>query len=69
MTEREVRRFESRIGFDLPQDFRTFLLETNGGVPDTTVFPVPGADEVFIDYFLPLIQHRRNTIVNVLDHG
>jgi len=33
----EIAAFESRLGFHLPQDYREFLLQTNGGmVPDAT---------------------------------
>jgi hypothetical protein len=31
ITEASVRRFEHQIGHDLPEDYRRFLLEVNGG--------------------------------------
>ena len=31
VTDADVRRFEQRIGTELPADYRTFLLEVNGG--------------------------------------
>ena len=32
-TEDDVAALENQIGYDFPEDFRTFLLETNGGQP------------------------------------
>lgn len=34
LTEKEVVEFEEYLGFELPQDYREFLKEYNGGIPD-----------------------------------
>ncbi len=34
LTEKEVIEFEEYLGFELPQDYRKFLKEYNGGIPD-----------------------------------
>ena len=34
VTEADVAYFETRIGMSLPQDYRAFLVEVNGGRPD-----------------------------------
>jgi hypothetical protein len=31
VTEDDVRRFEREFGYELPADYRAFLLEVNGG--------------------------------------
>jgi SMI1 / KNR4 family (SUKH-1) len=36
VTEDAVRRFEERLGATLPQDYREFLLEVNGGFAPTS---------------------------------
>ena len=43
--EAEVLRFEGVIGFSLPDDYRGFLLETNGGVAAEAIFPIPSLGE------------------------
>lgn len=40
VTEDQVEQFELAHGFSLPQDYRKFLLATNGGVPREVVFPL-----------------------------
>ena len=38
----DMEGFESRIGMALPHDYREFLSEYNGGVPETNEFDIPG---------------------------
>ncbi len=44
VTEDEVRAFEAKLGATLPDDYRTFLLEVNGGrtAKSHRTFPVDG---------------------------
>ena len=34
LTEKDILEFEEYLGFELPQDYRKFLKEYNGGIPD-----------------------------------
>jgi hypothetical protein len=55
-TLREVELFEVQLGFTLPDDYKDFLLRTNGGkviVEHTIEVPELSAD-VFVHYFYPL---------------
>jgi len=36
VTEDDIRRFEREFGYELPDDYRTFLLEVNGGYASRT---------------------------------
>ncbi len=38
VTEERLLQFEAKIGATLPLDYRTFLLEQNGGRPDVAAF-------------------------------
>lgn len=38
----EIHRFEMRRGIVLPQEYRNFLLQSNGGAPEPDSFDVPG---------------------------
>jgi len=38
LTDREIAAFERRLGARLPYDYRTFLYEYNGGIPDACYF-------------------------------
>jgi hypothetical protein len=42
LTESQVADLESRIGLPLPDDYRRFLLENNGGSPTPDVIKVNG---------------------------
>lgn len=37
-----VQEFECKVGFPLPRLYKEFLLETNGGRPRESVFPIDG---------------------------
>lgn len=40
----EIAALESKNGITLPDSYRAFLLETNGGRPERDLFTVPGYD-------------------------
>ena len=42
LTDERVRQLEAFIGYDLPPDFRAFLLKHNGGQPGLVVIDVEG---------------------------
>ena len=52
----EIHRFEQDVGFDLPADYKEFLLNLNGG--EVTVehdISIPGVPfELGVNYLLPL---------------
>jgi hypothetical protein len=45
-TERGLLAFERRVGHELPADYRAFLLEHNGGVPEATVVETKGVNSL-----------------------
>jgi hypothetical protein len=47
-TESAIAKFEQDRGINLPAGYRDFLLETNGGVPEDTAFPVDGMSNTAI---------------------
>lgn len=44
LTEERLSRFESAIGQRLPDDYRAFLLEHNGGDPEPAIFAIGEAE-------------------------
>lgn len=44
LNEERLVRFERDLGMALPEEYRTFLLRYNGGIPDREEFDVPGED-------------------------
>ena len=38
----DVRALEDEFGWPLPADYRAFLLDTNGGLPESDIVDVPG---------------------------
>lgn len=42
ISERELQEYEASLGVRLPSEYREFLLEFNGGVPDNDSFLLPG---------------------------
>ncbi|MFD3162899.1 SMI1/KNR4 family protein [Herpetosiphon sp. NSE202] len=56
--EQAVAAFEQELGCRLPEDYRAFLLEHNGGQPELTVFNMHSNlmpdDQSIIHYFLSL---------------
>jgi cell wall assembly regulator SMI1 len=56
-TESSIRDFESYIGHLLPEDYRSFLLEHNGGSPDPDAFTLNSSgddEENVVMCFFPL---------------
>jgi len=52
-TVNQISEFEKETGFELPDDYKNFLLENNGGVPENTLFSIPDcSEEALIGYFL-----------------
>jgi cell wall assembly regulator SMI1 len=47
-TDDDIRSLEQKIGFPLPQDYRQFLLQYNGGVPkpERFAFRIPSGEQV-----------------------
>ena len=49
---KEIRRLEAQIGRPLPEDYREYLLETDGGTPDPNTFMIPQIkQEASVDVF------------------
>lgn len=42
INEQELQEYEATLGVRLPNDYRDFLLEFNGGVPENDCFLLPG---------------------------
>ena len=42
--EVDIHALEANIGARLPEDYRTFLLDHDGGEPEDNEFAIPGAD-------------------------
>ncbi len=40
----DIFSFEQRNGVKFPNDYREFLIESNGGVPETNEFDIPGSN-------------------------
>lgn len=38
ITEEKISDFEQKIGFELPDDYKKFILKTNGGIPRPNEF-------------------------------
>jgi cell wall assembly regulator SMI1 len=54
-TETKIADFEKKAGFKLPHDYKQFLLDHNGGVPENTLFDIPDcASAALIGHFLGL---------------
>ncbi|MEM7205862.1 MAG: SMI1/KNR4 family protein [Planctomycetota bacterium] len=49
LAEGEVAALEQRLGAALPSDYRSFLLASNGGVPEPNCVDVPGHPEAPTD--------------------
>lgn len=45
-TEDEVSEFEDKLGYRLPQEYRRFLLQYNGGKPHNRVFDMPALSDI-----------------------
>ena len=56
-SEAALQQLENELGSRLPDDYRRFLAETNGGRPDPARFAMQtsnGANESVVDWFLTL---------------
>jgi cell wall assembly regulator SMI1 len=61
VTESNILNFEQTIRFGLPLDYRQFLLEHNGGVPEQDLFSIPDCNsEGLIDHFLGLGREKED---------
>jgi hypothetical protein len=60
LTDKELRTFEKKYNFTLPQSYRNLILKFNGGFPEKPFFK---DDEI---YFTP-ITHGEMTIERLLD--
>ena len=52
-----LQQLESQVGVRLPEDYRRFLAETNGGRPESSRFAMrtaAGENESVVDWFLTL---------------
>lgn len=54
VAEDDLRNFEKNFGFQLPQDYRNFLLQHNGGIPKSRCFDVSKKVDFVINCFYPL---------------
>lgn len=55
ITRLELQQFENKLGFVLPADYKAFLLENNGGIPESELFwSEPRQQELEVSYFLGL---------------
>lgn len=65
-TEDIVQELEQTIGFTLPEDYRSWILENNGGVPTPGGFEfndLYGAKESVVQLFLPVgKEHTYNVL-------
>jgi hypothetical protein len=61
--EDRIQQFENRFGASLPEDYRAFLLQTNGGYPDPGGFAIRGTSDVSqVSRFLALDGERWDDI-------
>ena len=53
-SEAEVIGFEQQIGFSIPTDYRLFLKQNNGAIPETNEFDLPSDGGSGVNEFLSL---------------
>ena len=53
----DIEALEQRLGTSLPEDYRQFLLESNGGTPERAAFRVGDEPEFWVDYFYRIDDH------------
>jgi hypothetical protein len=58
VSEADVQRYEERLGVQFPDDYRSFLLVTNGGMPAPHHFVVPDENHVLYVSFLYAIKNE-----------
>jgi cell wall assembly regulator SMI1 len=62
-TQESIQRLEREIGHNLPDDYRRFLADFNGGEPEPSVFTFAtneGQSDSSVRYFLALDPNVRN---------
>jgi cell wall assembly regulator SMI1 len=62
-TEESIQRLENEVGYRLPDDYRRFLAEFNGGEPDPSGFVFEtndGPSDSAVRYFLTLDSNARH---------
>lgn len=59
ITVKDVRSFEKKVGFKLPEDYVQFLVEANGGVPNScTYIALPETDVAMLDALMGIGRER-----------
>lgn len=53
-TEQQIKRLEEEWRVTLPEDYRRFLRQTNGGSPDKGCFDCDAGKELWLDDLLPI---------------
>lgn len=66
ITYQEISNFEKENNYNLPQSYKDFLVNNNGGVPKENIF-WDGELETGISFFYPL-KYGKNTVENVIDN-
>ena len=54
LTQADIDDFETSLGESLPVEYRSFLLKSNGGVPDPSWFPTNEGYDDDISHFLAI---------------
>src|SRR5215472_5355466 len=60
VSEADVQRYEQRLGVTFPDDYRNFLLTTNGGIPTPRYLDVPDENSVVRVNFLYAITNEHD---------
>ncbi len=60
VSEADVQRYEQRLGVTFPDDYRKFLLTTNGGIPTPHYLDVPDENHVVWVGFLYAIKNEHD---------
>src|SRR5262245_8123323 len=58
--EAAIAGLERRLGRTLPNDYRSFLLKYNGGVPELNSFPIPQIGEGGINAFFGIREGKND---------
>jgi hypothetical protein len=53
--EAQITALERALGFELPQDYRQFVLASDGATPETNVFRIGAENESGVNQFIPII--------------
>lgn len=68
-TEAEVQGLETRLGHPLPRDFRRFVIEIDGGIPEPNEIIAVDGRSVGVEVFLSLGDTRRFWAIEDPGHG